>query len=276
MKTTRDAVKIQAVEVNASATQLVITGRRLATTGSLAFLVRNFCTMCGRFTLRTPTPKLIELFQLNDLPTLSPRFNVAPTQQILIIRLSSLAEPGNAPVSRQAQMARWGLVPFWAKDLSIGNRMLNARSETVAEKPAFRQAFQKRRCLVPADGFYEWEPLAVKQKQPWLIHMPDQLPFAMAGLWESWKSPDNSDDLLISCTVLTTEANADMRPIHDRMPVILQPEQYDTWLSADSSLTQRSQLMRPLADGILQRFKVSTLVNKPSHDSTDCVRPLGE
>lgn len=232
--------------------------------------------MCGRFTLRTSAPKLIELFQLDDLPMLSPRFNVAPTQQILIIRLNSSAETGNDALHRRAETARWGLVPFWAKDLSIGNRMLNARSETVAEKPAFRQAFQKRRCLIPADGFYEWEKVAVKQKQPWWIHMPDQLPFAMAGLWETWKSTENVGELLISCTILTTAANADMLPIHDRMPVILQPDQYDAWLSPDSSLAQRSQLMQPLPDGILQRFKVSTLVNKPANDTVECISPLDE
>ena len=130
--------------------------------------------MCGRYTLKTPAPKLIELFHTPQFPDLTPRYNIAPTQRVLVIRI----DPEN---KRQALLARWGLIPFWAKDVSIGARMINARSETVSEKPAFRQAWKKRRCLIPADGFFEWETVAQRRKQPWLIHMNDELPFAMAG-----------------------------------------------------------------------------------------------
>lgn len=242
--------------------------------------------MCGRFTLRTPAPQLMELFRAPQFPTLFPRYNIAPTQRVLIVRLQSESGSAASPRPHDALHAKWGLIPFWAKDPSIGNRMINARSETVAEKPAFRQAFKKRRCLIPADGFYEWQTLGPRQKQPWLIHQADFAPFAMAGLWECWKPPGAAEpqdsaepsaaehDFLISCTILTTHANSDMQPLHDRMPVILQPHQYETWLSDDSSPQQRLDLLQPLPDGILSRYPVSTLVNKPGNDSEECVEPL--
>lgn len=251
--------------------------------------------MCGRFTLRTPAPKLMELFRTPEFPSLFPRYNIAPTQRVLIVRVNPQPQSIHASLSHEAVLARWGLIPFWAKDQSIGNRMINARSETVAEKPAFRQACQKRRCLVPADGFFEWEPVEPKKKQPWLIHMHDSEPFAMAGLWECWKvrstsaqhslrssypepniADDNESDFLISCTILTTHANEDMQPIHDRMPVILQPNQYDAWLSEDSSPQQRQQLMQPLQNGLLQKYRVSTVVNKPGNDIPECVQSIDE
>ena len=251
--------------------------------------------MCGRFTLRTPAPKLVELFRTPEFPTLFPRYNIAPTQSVLIVRLNPETQTTAAQLNHEAVLARWGLIPFWAKDQSIGNRMINARSETAAEKPAFRQAFQKRRCLVPADGFFEWETIEPKKKQPWLIHMHDSEPFVMAGLWECWKvrsasaqdslrsrspepniSNDTESEFLISCTILTTHANEDMRSIHDRMPVILQPDQYDAWLSNDSSPEQRKQLMQPLQNGLLQRYRVSTVVNKPGNDVPECVQSIDE
>jgi len=225
--------------------------------------------MCGRFTLRTPAPKLIEIFQVDAIPKLSPRFNIAPTQLILGIRA---AESGS---ERDALMMRWGLIPFWAKDQSIGNRLINARSETVAEKPSFRNAFKKRRCLIVADGFYEWQKLE-DGKQPHLIQMPDAEPFAIAGLWESWRDKSQGDDAkeVTSCTLLTTSANQEMQALHDRMPVILDPADWATWLSPESSVAQRQALLKPLSDGSLEHFPVSKVVNRPINDTPECIQPV--
>lgn len=234
--------------------------------------------MCGRFTLRTPAPRLIEIFQVDALPALSPRFNIAPTQMILCIRAAAGADESAS--GREGVMMRWGLVPFWAKELSIGNRLINARSETVAEKPSFRNAFRKRRCLVVADGFYEWQKQSSGRKQPHLIHRPDHEPFAIAGLWETWTDTSGDSGVveagqdLTTCTLLTTEANAEMRPLHDRMPVILPPDDWDTWLSESGSPEQRAALLRPLPDGSLESWPVSTIVNRPTTDTEECIRPL--
>ena len=161
--------------------------------------------MCGRFTLSTPASKLIEIFSVLRFPELTPRFNIAPTQLVICIRQSE--------GERTAAPLRWGLVPSWAKDLSIGNRMINARSETAAEKPSFRRAWKSRRCLIPASGFYEWEKLGGKKKQPWFIHAANEEPLAFAGLWESWQPKEETSDeasFVESCTILTTSANADV------------------------------------------------------------------
>ena len=223
--------------------------------------------MCGRFTLSTPAAKLIELFQLTGFPRWEPRYNIAPTQLVICVRMLENI--------RQAMSMKWGLVPSWAKDASIGSRMINARSETAAEKPSFRKAWSRRRCLIPVDGFYEWEKLPGRKKQPWLIHMADRQPFAFAGLWEIWHPKDSSEnEELFSCTILTTSANADMQPIHDRMPVIVPPEHFGTWLSDSASAGQLAELTQPFPDGTLERYRVSNLVNKPTTDAADCVSPL--
>ncbi|MEJ7595408.1 MAG: SOS response-associated peptidase [Planctomycetaceae bacterium] len=199
--------------------------------------------MCGRYTLKTPNPRLQELFGLQDLPHLVPRFNIAPTQSVFAIRAAD-----SAAALREAVMLRWGLIPFWAKDVAVGNTMINARAETVAEKPSFRQAFLKRRCLIPVDGFFEWEKLANGKKQPWWIRMQDEEPFAMAGLWENW-SPKTRTELtddekfhaqkpVQSCTILTINANADMQSLHDRMPVILPVDGWDAWLNPTTDKTR--------------------------------------
>ncbi|MBL8814726.1 MAG: SOS response-associated peptidase [Planctomyces sp.] len=249
--------------------------------------------MCGRYTLKTPASRLIELFDVLTIPTLFPRYNIAPTTMVLCIR--SMREPVSetetsssgltlSSVQREAVMMKWGLVPFWADDLSIGSRMINARSETAAEKPSFRNAMKSRRCLIIADGFYEWEKLTATKKQPWYIHMPNNEPFAMAGLWESWNPKkskaadsvhDRTEDVL-TCSILTTSANAEMAGVHDRMPVILNPEHYDVWLSGESTMDQRISLMKPLPDQTLLRYKVSTLVNKPGNDSPECIAAIDE
>jgi putative SOS response-associated peptidase YedK len=222
--------------------------------------------MCGRYTLTTPAPKLAEHFQLDTVPNLTPRYNIAPTQLVAIVR----AVP---PGKRELTLARWGLVPSWAADVKIGNRLLNARAETVADKPAFRNAFRGRRCLIPADGFYEWQPLAGRKKQPYHIRLKDAEPFALAGLWERWTSPDGSP--LESCTILTTEANDLARPIHDRMPVILPPEAYDLWLDLgmrDVHLLQTC--MRPYLAEAMVAVPVGPGVGNARFDDPQCLTPL--
>ena len=235
--------------------------------------------MCGRYTLKTPNPRLQELFGLQDLPHLVPRFNIAPTQSVFAIRASA-----GVPDLREAVLLRWGLIPFWAKDLAIGNTMINARGETVAEKPSFRHSFAKKRCLIPADGFFEWEKLASGKKQPWWIRMKDEEPFAMAGLWETWTSKNNpavthegdTQELktIHSCTILTIHANADMQSIHDRMPVILPLETWAKWLNPSSEKSELQTLLKPFDDGHLIRSAVSTVVNRPVIDSPECIAPV--
>jgi putative SOS response-associated peptidase YedK len=166
----------------------------------------------------------------------------------------------------------WGLIPSWAKEPDIGNRLINARSETVSEKPSFRSAFKRRRCLVPTDGFYEWQRLN-KRKQPHYIRMGDGEPFAFAGLWEHWEGQDET--VIESCAILTTEANAFVRPIHNRMPVIVEPGNYDLWLEAEPDRTGAlAQLMRPFSGDRLTAFPISTWVNSPKNDDARCVEPI--
>jgi putative SOS response-associated peptidase YedK len=224
--------------------------------------------MCGRFTLRTPQNVLLEQFQLATGPVLSPRFNIAPTQTIATVRCTS-DEP-----QRQLVLLRWGLIPSWAKDPSIGNRMINARGESVADKPAFRAAFKRRRCLVLTDGYYEWQTVG-KKKQPFLFHMQDDRPFAFAGLWESWpggKTDDEPGQPLETCTIITTAASDFTRPIHDRMPVILEDADFDLWL--DPNMQDREQLeplLQPFDSADLTADPVSTHVNSPKNDDPQCV-----
>ena len=222
--------------------------------------------MCGRFTLRTPAKDIAELFRLADVPDLRPRYNIAPTQPVAAVRL-------NKEANRELVMLHWGLIPFWADDPKVGYSTINARAETVATKPTFRQAFAKRRCLVVADGFYEWQKTNGR-KQPFFIHMKDDQPFAFAGLWEHWKRDDQEIE---SCTIIVTEANDVLKPIHDRMPVILSPEDYDEWL--DPKVEDKKQLegmLRPFASGEMEAYPVSTLVNNPRNDVGKCVERIGK
>ena len=238
--------------------------------------------MCGRYTLKTPAAKLIELFRLPCLPMLAPRYNIAPTQLVLCVRA-----PAGSSDTSEALFMRWGLIPFWAKDMQIGNTMINARSETIAEKPAFRAAFARRRCLIPADGFFEWQKLSTGKKQPWLIERDDHEPFAFAGLWECWHpkavvssmvpakvTEPESAAPVISCTIITTTANRDMQPLHARMPVILPIETWAAWLRPEASRGQLTELLQPLADGQLLRTSVSTIVNRPFPDGPQCIEPV--
>ena len=222
--------------------------------------------MCGRFTIRTPAEQLAHVFHLASFPSGPPRYNISPTQLVLCVRAIGLSDQ-----TREAAELQWGLVPSWAKDVTIGNRMINARSETAATKPSFRSAFKRRRCLIPADGFYEWRKQDDGSRQPWFIHQPADEPFGFAGLWESWTSKEDPKMALETCTILTTTANADLVSLHDRMPVILPFEQHATWLSDAASPGQLQDLMKPLPDGSLIRHPVSQFVNKAGRDEPECI-----
>jgi putative SOS response-associated peptidase YedK len=217
--------------------------------------------MCGRYTLSTPAGRLAEEFQLDDgAVDLTPSYNVAPTQEVAAV----LEKDGK----RRLEMLRWGLVPSWADDPEIGARMINARSETAPEKPSFRRAFRSKRCLIPADGFYEWkrEPGG---KQPYYFHMHDGRPFAFAGLWEHWEKGGS----LLSCAILTTRANSVLEGIHDRMPVILPPGSYDAWLDPDADKEQLIDLMSPYPGADLETYQVSRFVNSPRNNDERCIEP---
>ena len=208
------------------------------------------------------------LFDGLRFPKLVPRYNICPTQPILCVRQSGSGET-------EAVNLRWGLVPFWAKDLKIGARMINARSETAATKPSFRAAFKSRRCLILADGFYEWKKEG-KQKQPYYISRRDDQPFCLAGLWESWRDKSaESPETFETCTILTTDANAIMQPLHDRMPVILQENQFDFWLDKQfSDVEPLEKLLVPLATDDLQTYPVDTMVNRPVNDTPQCIMSI--
>src|SRR5271157_3426680 len=220
--------------------------------------------MCGRFVLMTVGKDLAKQFGLEEEPVLEPRYNIAPTQIVVIIRLD------RDTLQKRLAQVKWGLIPFWAKDTSIGNRLINARGETAAEKPAFRAAFKSRRCLVPADGYYEWKKRKEGQKQPYLARNADGTPFAFAGLWEKWQAPE--DQIIESCTILTTDANDLTQPIHDRMPVILKPADYDLWLDPQVKAPNLLKpLLRPYPSEEMVAEPVSPKVNKATYDAPDCV-----
>lgn len=223
--------------------------------------------MCGRFALYNDSFSLAKRFEAEALPELHPRYNVAPSQSIPIVREESGA--------RRFAMACWGLIPHWAKDTKIGYHTINARAETVAEKPAFRNAFRHRRCLIPADGFYEWQVRPdSKIKQPWFIVLRDREPMAFAGLWERWRNSEGED--LESCSIIVTDANELMRAIHDRMPVILAPGDCDAWLETEAKdAGSLKGLLKPYPAEGMAAWPVSTRINNPRNDSVECVEALG-
>jgi len=224
--------------------------------------------MCGRYRLARNVYELMEFFGVEESDlNWEPHYNIAPTQQIVTVRQNA-SEP-----RRELSLMRWGLVPFWAKDISIGVKAINAMSETVAEKPAFREAIRKRRCLIPADGFYEWQKLSAKEKQPYNFGLQDGSIFSFAGLWERWKDPSGSH--LESCTVLTTSANALLQDVHDRMPGILTPEDYDSWLDPGTTDPDRiKDLLKPLDARLMRKYPVSTRVNSVKNDDPACADPI--
>lgn len=219
--------------------------------------------MCGRLTLTATSAEISQVFRLAHLQDRSPRYNLAPTQESLIVH-----QDGD---QRLASEARWGLIPRWAKDRSFGNKTFNARSETIAEKPSFREAYRKRRCLVPSNGFYEWEKRD-RKKQPWYFHMPDQRLFAFAGLWEDWLDPE-SQQTVRSFTVLTLPANADLERLHHRMPLILETEQRQAAWLAGVHEHPASPPPDPQAVGTLDTYPVSVAVNRGGFEDPSCVEP---
>ncbi|MCA9941530.1 MAG: SOS response-associated peptidase [Anaerolineales bacterium] len=219
--------------------------------------------MCGRFTLAAATEDVAAQFALAEMPPLAPRYNIAPTQPVAVVRVAANGQ-------RELTYLHWGLIPSWAKDPGMGARMINARAETVAEKPSFRAAFRYRRCLVPASGFYEWRKLNGK-KQPMYIMARDGGVWGIAGIWERWIASDGSE--VESCAILTTEPNELLRPIHNRMPLIIPPEQYTAWLDPHSQRPDMVQpLLQPYPAANMSAYPVSTLVNSPFNDSPDCIQ----
>ncbi len=227
--------------------------------------------MCGRFTQRMSWRELHERMDLIGTPlNLRPRYNVAPGQDVSVVRA---AEGG-----RSLAMLRWGLIPAWAKDPAIAWKLINARSETAAQKPSFRAAYRHRRCLIPADGFYEWRREG-KPRQPWLFGLTDGAPFAFAGLWERWTVPAGAaltgslaersqGDAVETCTILTTAANETVAPVHGRMPVILPRDAYDPWLAGEDVP------LPPFPANDMTAWPVSMLVNRPANDDPRCVEPV--
>lgn len=221
--------------------------------------------MCGRYSLSQSGETIASAFDLADVPTVSPHYNIAPTQPVPVIRVLEGAE-------REFTYLNWGLVPSWAKDPNIGARLINARAETVTEKPSFRAAFKRRRCLLVADGFYEWHR-SPDGKQPYYFHLDDHQPFGFAGLWEHWQ--DEAGNELESCTILTTSANDRLRPVHDRMPVILNHQDYDLWLDPEMQQPDRLQpLLRPYLADAMHSYPVSSKVNSSRNDTAACIQPL--
>ena len=218
--------------------------------------------MCGRFTLTCSGEQITEQFQLSEVPELTPRYNIAPTQLIATVSINSQSK------NRQLIRMRWGLIPSWAKDKKMGAKLINARVETAAEKPSFRHAIRRRRCLIVADGFYEWQKQK-DQKQPYYLHLENHQPFAFAGLWERWKSPENKE--IISCTILTAEANAEIRSIHHRQPIIIPKNNYSRWL--DPHLTEPQEILPLLtSQPPLNYYPVNPGVNSPRRDEPDCIQ----
>jgi putative SOS response-associated peptidase YedK len=221
--------------------------------------------MCGRFTLTLEVPALQQELGIKEVPSdWQPRYNIAPSQPIPVVLDSE---------ARKIEMLRWGLIPYWAKDASIGNKLINARAETVAEKPAFRSAFAQRRCLVVADGFYEWKKQSKGHAIPYYYSLEDGKPFAFAGLWENWV--DLQGEKVRTCTIITCEANEPVRTVHPRMPVILTGDDMWRWLDGQSR-ENLIALLVPYGQGDLVARQVSTAVNRPDPDGPALIEPVEE
>jgi putative SOS response-associated peptidase YedK len=222
--------------------------------------------MCGRFGLTRPEALSLERFGISELPPLVPRYNIPPSSDILVVR-ERKAVTG-------AEMIRWGLVPSWAKDPSIGNRMANVRSDTALEKTSFRAAMQKRRCLIPADVFFEWQDVpGQKRRKPYAVAFRDGEIFALGGLWEAWRAKE-SGEWLITCAILTTEPNELLEPIHDRMPVIIPPDQYRAWLDGSTTMDDVRRLVAPYSSDEMRTWEVSLRVNDPRTDDATVIAPV--
>jgi putative SOS response-associated peptidase YedK len=223
--------------------------------------------MCGRYRLTAKERYLRDHFGLDEDPPWTPRWNIAPTQLVPIVRQKSISS------RRSFDLVRWGLIPSWVKDPSIATKTINAMSETAADKPAFRDALRLRRCLIPADSFYEWQPIGPKHKQPFSIGMADDSVFAFAGLWEPWVAADGEP--VETCTILTTTPNALVADVHRRMPAILKRNDYELWL--DPSLKNSSLVSRclePFDAALMKKYPVSTRVNRPENDDHECAQEI--
>jgi putative SOS response-associated peptidase YedK len=218
--------------------------------------------MCGRYKIEATPEILRAFFHFEEYPNFPPRFNIAPTQPVPIVRLIA--------GKRHFQLVRWGLVPSWMKEMPK-SVLINARAETINEKPSFKGGFRHRRCLIPTDGFYEWQAREGRVKQPHVIHRPDGTPFAMAGIWDDWMSADGSE--LETCAIVTTAANDRLKPVHHRMPVILDPKDWDAWLDTDgTSAKEAAELLKSAPDDLLEALPVSPRVNKISHDDAELTK----
>ncbi len=219
--------------------------------------------MCGRFTLTAQLDDIGKLVEgLRGTIQFGPRYNIAPTQQILTLLNDNRHE---------LTYTRWGLIPSWAKDPTIGNRLINARAETLHQKPSFKTSLRKLRCLIFADGFYEWQSRKNGPKIPWYVHLKSRNPFAFAGLWSRWIDKTTKEEIITS-TIITTNANTAVEPIHNRMPVILKPEAYAIWLSPDEQPPERLlPLLTPYPGDEMAAYQISTLVNNPANDSEACI-----
>ena len=228
--------------------------------------------MCGRYTLSAPADVIAELFELAEVPELERRYNIAPTQEAPVVRLARGPEP-----RRRLHLLRWGLVPYWADDPSIGGRMINCRAESAADKPAFRDHFRRHRCLVVADGFYEWRQEA-GGKQPYWIHRPDGLPFAFAGLWSRWTGGPEQPGAapkLDTFTIVTVDASPNLLDLHDRMPAILDPADWAAWLDPEVQRPADVHALLARAEGrALATRRVGRRVNKATEDGPDCIEAL--
>jgi putative SOS response-associated peptidase YedK len=223
-------------------------------------------SMCGRFTLQIPPELLAEIFGILEIPVFPARYNIAPTQQAPVIRQSGDGR-------NHCALMRWGLIPSWAKDPSIGKRMINARSETVSGKPAFRHAVRQSRCIVPSSGFYEWREDGEGGKSPFYIRLKDGFPICFAGLWESWQSPQG--EAVDSFTILTTQANRLITSLHERMPVILHPEAIPIWIDRETTDPDSlKSLYLPFPADLMEMWPVSPLVNSPRNDFPELIAPI--
>lgn len=224
--------------------------------------------MCGRFTLTATLTEILNRFEIEeflDEENFLPNYNVAPSQLVLAII-------NNRTINKMGFL-RWGLIPPWAKNMALGSKMINARSETILEKPSFRNPFRRKRCLIIADSFYEWKRTDAKTKTPMRIKLKSNHLFGMAGLWEQWKAPDGKS--VFTCTVITTTPNELMEGIHDRMPVILKPEDEKIWLDpTNNDIEQLTQLLQPLDPDLMEAYEVSSQVNSPKNNSIELIQKI--
>jgi len=232
--------------------------------------------LCGRFARFSPAHIFRMLFQLNEFIDIPPQYNISPGQDIYAVRGIIMRDEqartasADSNYDKEVVSFKWGLIPFWAKDPTIGNRMINSRSETVTEKPSFKTAFKNHRCLIPTDGFFEWQKQKDGGKQPYFIHMKSDEPFAFAGIWDRWKSPE--EQIIESCSILTTEPNSLLQPIHNRMPVIIDPNDFEQWLNpSNTDIEELKDLLKPFDAKKMAAYPVSTYVNSPSNKDEKCI-----